>query len=439
MDEGAEPPAEHDQRDPFERALTREILISERLRVTILALIPSVGMLAFLAMSAVYPDLSHRLFRVEMDRVRVGLFLGLVGVYEFFQLFQVEKLIRTAVKPPVLRRYVNAFIEASLPTLVVLYYMTVVTPVDALLLPPASVYFLFILLSTLRLDFGLSVFTGVVCAFEYGLVALEVISGKPEDFPDPVLASPQHHLGKALILLVSGIAAGFVARRLRKGFENTFRELEERGRIVSVFGQHVSPAVVDRLLGQKAESQGEVREVCVMFVDIRNFTAFSESKTPQEVVSYLNSVFDSMVRIVNDRHGIVNKFLGDGFMAVFGAPLRDDAACAHAVDAALTIVAELEERVASGSLPPTRIGIGIHAGAAVIGNVGSGERKEYTVIGDVVNVASRIEALTKELGAKVLTTDTVWEAAARDDVSPRQKGSIKIRGREKEVSLVELA
>src|SRR6188768_4146570 len=97
-------PVPDDERDPFERALTREILISERLRVTLLALMPAAGMLFFLALSAMYPDFSHRVFRVEMDRVRVGLFLGMVAVYEFFSLFQVEKLIKTGQKPPVARR-----------------------------------------------------------------------------------------------------------------------------------------------------------------------------------------------------------------------------------------------------------------------------------------------------------------------------------------------
>ncbi|HVY45945.1 MAG TPA: adenylate/guanylate cyclase domain-containing protein [Minicystis sp.] len=430
---------EADERDPFEKALTREILISERLRVTLLFLIPGVGMILFLALSAVYPDLSHRLFRVEMDRLRVGAFLGVVAVYEFFSLFQVERLIRGSLKPPVLRRYVNAAIEVSLPTFVVLYYMTVVSPVDALLLPPATVYFIFILLSTLRLDFGLSFFTGAVAAFEYGVVAIAVVGGDPDKFPDPVLATAQHHLGKALVLLVSGIAAGFVARRLRKGFENTFRSLEERSRILNVFGQHVSPAVVDRLLAARAESKSEVREVCVMFLDIRNFTRFSENRTPEEVVGYLNSVFEFMVAIVNERQGIVNKFLGDGFMAVFGAPLQDDAPCAHAVDAALAIVAELDARVARGAIPETRVGIGLHAGPAVIGNVGSGTRKEYTVIGDVVNVASRIEALNKDLGTRVLATDAVWDAAGRDDVEAKPHEPLVIRGRERPVRVVELA
>ena len=434
------PPLAVDLRDPFERALTREILINERLRVTILALIPGVGMIAFLALSALYPDLSHRLFRVDMDRVRVGLFLGVVTVYEFVALYQVEKLIKTGAVPPRLRRYLNAAIEVSLPTVVVLYYMTVVPPLDALLLPPVWTYSVFILLSTLRLDFFLSVFTGAVAALEYGIVATAVVRDGAEAFPDPVLATTQLHLGKALVLFVSGVAAGFVARRLRSGFESTFRSLEERSRIVAVFGEHVSPAVVDRLLAARAnESRSEVREVCVVFLDIRNFTHFCENKTPEDVVQYLNSVFEFMVAIVNDHHGIVNKFLGDGFMAVFGAPLADDDACGHAVDAFVEITRELDRRVADGRVPATAIGVGMHAGPAVVGVVGSGTRKEYTVIGDVVNVASRVEAINKELGTRVLVTDAVWRAAARTDVSAIEKRDVRVRGRDAPITLFALS
>jgi adenylate cyclase len=288
---------------------------------------------------------------------------------------------------------VNALIEASLPTLVILYYMTVVSPAEALLLPPVFFYFVFILLSTLSLEFRLCLFTGLVAAVEYACLALVALGEAGEHPGEAAIASPPHHLAKAAILFVSGVAASFVARRLRLGFVNTLESLEERNRVVNLFGQHVSPAVVDDLLAGGAGAGCEVREVCVMFLDIRNFTAFSEKKTPEEVVTYLNSVFEFMIESVNAHRGIVNKFLGDGFMAVFGAPLHDPEYCRHAVEAGLEIVAHIDHLVAGGAIPPTRVGIALHAGGAVVGNVGSTMRKEYTVIGDVVNVASRLEAI----------------------------------------------
>jgi adenylate cyclase len=134
----------------------------------------------------------------------------------------------------------------------------------------------------------------------------------------------------------------------------------------------------------------------------------------------------------------VNKFLGDGFMAVFGAPLPDPDYCRHAVEAGLEILAKLDERVAEEAIPPTRIGIALHAGAAVVGNVGSTMRKEYTVIGDVVNVASRLETLNKDFGSRMLVTERVWSEAGRpEDAVPRP--AITVRGREEPVQIFQLA
>jgi adenylate cyclase len=424
-----------DTRSALERRLTREILIAERLRATLLAFVPAIAMLVLLAGSALDPAILATIFRGQVDRIPIGLFLGVVAVYEFYSLYFVEGLIRSQKKPPVLRRYVNALIEVSLPSCVIVYYMSIVEPVHALLLPPSFVYFIFILLSTLRLDFALSTFTGLVAALEYAGLALLVVG--PETMAEDGVGSLPHHLGKAFILLASGFAAGFVARRLRKSFVNTLESIEDRNRVLNVFGQHVSPAVAEQLLAQNADVRSEVREVCVMFLDIRNFTAFAEKRTPEEVVGYLNSVFEFMIESVNAHHGIVNKFLGDGFMAIFGAPLKDDDHCRHGVEAGLSIIAKVAELVAAGKIPETRVGIGLHAGRAVVGNVGSAMRKEYTVIGDVVNVASRVEALNKQFGTQLLVTEQVREASGMPAEAWIAKPPLTVRGRDEPVQIYE--
>ena len=394
----------------FEQRLTREILQTERFRVTLLAIIPGLSMLLFLAAGAAYPELTASTFSGELDRFRVGAVLGGVSVYEFVALRSVDRLIKGGARQPMLRRYVDALVEVSLPSVVIAYYMAVVGPIDALFLPPVFTYFVFILLSTLRLDFALSAFTGLCAALEYAAISLFAVTAGSTRGADPVLASIPLHLGKAAILLVSGVAAGFVGRQLRRSFVNTLRSVEDRNRVIGLFGQHVSPAVVDRLLAAKADVGSELREVCVMFVDVRNFTAFSEDKSPEEVVGYLNALFALMIESINAHHGIVNKFLGDGAMAIFGAPLSEGNPCRDAVDAAREILTKVDAEVAAGRLVPTRLGIGLHTGPVVIGNIGSPQRKEYTVIGDVVNVASRVESLNKELGSRLLVTEEVWRA-----------------------------
>jgi adenylate cyclase len=426
-------------RQAFEQRLAREMLAAERFRSTLLAVIPTVAMLTFLAVSSAYPAAVTELLHGKFDRVPVGFFLCAVAGFEFHVLYATERALRMGTRPSSAQRYGYAFIETSLPTLVILYYSTLIGPVQALLMPSAFVYFVFIVLSTLRLDFALCAFTGLVAALEYAAVAM-FWGATDTTVAEPDLSSLPHHLGKACILLVSGISAGFVARRLRKSFTRALESVEERARILGVFGQHVSPEVAAQLVAKGAvNSHGEAREVCVMFLDIRDFTSFAEKRSAADVVEYLNTLFDEAVRAVTLHRGIVNKFLGDGFMAVFGAPVADVNPCAAAIDAGLEVLARVERLVREGRLPATRVGIGLHAGPAVVGNIGSAQRKEYTVIGDVVNVASRVEALNKQFGSQMLVTDEVWNAAGNTQVRAIPREPIQVKGREAPVHIFQLA
>ena len=208
---------------------------------------------------------------------------------------------------------------------------------------------------------------------------------------------------------------------------------------MNIFGQHVSPAVMEKLLLQKNSAEGEVQNVCMMFLDIRNFTTFSENRTPQEVVTYLNSLFDFMIDIVNRNHGIINKFLGDGFMAAFGAPFSDGFDSRNAVNASKEILQKLKEEIEAGNILPTRIGIGLHTGEAVTGNIGSSQRKEYTIIGDVVNLASRIESLNKQFDSQFLISDTVKEALGDAGIETVSLGKVAVKGRAEPVEIFKLA
>jgi adenylate cyclase len=174
-----------------------------------------------------------------------------------------------------------------------------------------------------------------------------------------------------------------------------------------------------------------------MFLDIRNFTSFSEHRAPSEVVSYLNTLLGEMITVVNANHGMINKFLGDGFMACFGAPLSGGKDARNAVKAAVEIVELVETLNRKGAIPPTRIGIGLHAGPAVTGSVGSDERKEYTIIGDTVNLASRVEQLNKQYGSVLIVTDSVWEAV-KDEYAGKYLDPAYVKGRAEPVRVYAL-
>jgi adenylate cyclase len=291
---------------------------------------------------------------------------------------------------------------------------------------PATLYFVFIVAATLRLDFALPLFTGAVAGIGYMVVVLLTV---PLSFgaTDP-LAAWLYHLTKSAIMVVAGLVAGLVSVRLRNTFRQAVEETAARERVTNLFGQHVSPAVVDRLLGRPAEFAGETREICVMFLDIRNFTAQARERRPTEVVEFLNGLFAFMIEAVDRRGGFINKFLGDGFMAVFGAPLDDPAAARHAVEAARDILDAIAARGLAEGPWPLRVGIGLHVGPAVIGNVGSPRRKEFTAIGDTVNLAARLEQLNKEHGSQLLVSEAVAAALGPDRGAATPLGDVPVRG-----------
>jgi adenylate cyclase len=445
-------------KNTFEKQLEREILVSERLRVTILAAVFAFSLLVLLVMMEAEPHFVARLFRRQLPPGYVVATLGFMLLYELATWKLVTKRIAEQRLSPV-RRYLNALVETSFPTAGIVLLAQIYTPGQALLMPPVFGYFLFVALSTLRLSFRLCLFTSGVAALEYML--LVVLFSRPAAAVTAAAHAPAHarggapapapaldseamllrlapHQGKALFILLCGVACGFVAVEMRRRFTSAFRALQERDRVQDMFGRHVSQAVAEKLLTQKRDAS-ELRYVCVMFLDIRGFTTYAEGRPPKEVVRYLNQLFTYMIEIVNNHDGFINKFLGDGFMAVFGAPISEGNEAQNAVDAALEILSATRKLVADGTLPATRLGIGLHAGKAVTGNVGSALRKEYTIIGDVVNVASRIEMLNKQFGSQLLISGEVRSALGGTAPRGTPRGPVAVKGRAAAVEVYQLA
>ncbi len=213
----------------------------------------------------------------------------------------------------------------------------------------------------------------------------------------------------------------------------------EQTRILNVFGRHTAPAVVEELLRHEADPPGRRTAACVLFLDVRDFTTFAEQADPEAVVDFLNRFFSLTIDAVTSRGGIIHQLLGDGFMAIFGAPLATPDDCTNAVEASLDIVRRVEAEVARGELRPTRVGIGLHAGEVVAGTVGSAQHKEYKVTGDVVNVASRVEGLNKTLDACVLATSAVWARVPEGRFEAKRHVGVPLRGRAGTLDLYQLA
>jgi adenylate cyclase len=228
--------------------------------------------------------------------------------------------------------------------------------------------------------------------------------------------------------------------KLSDSFNEMVAGLEERDHIRDTFGKYVSRQVADQILKGNVDLRGEIVPVTILFSDIREFTSISEKMEPRALLALLNDYFAGMVDSVLRNHGVVDKFIGDGMMAVFGAPTPDPGDPLRAVRAALemrAVLIKLNERLRSEGQRELRIGVGIHTGPVVAGNIGHVDRKEYTVIGDSVNLSSRLESMTKELQTDIVLSADTYEAV-KDDVLVEPLQSIRVRGREQEVMVYRL-
>jgi adenylate cyclase len=418
----------------FEHALTREILRTERLRVKVMLVTLSLLLAILTAVYAISPDGIERIWHGHLPILPLSAAFLFFAVFELSVLRLLGQRLAQGRDVPYARRYLGTLIETSLPTVALYLQMRQMGPTQALAFVAPLVYFIFIILSTLRLDFWLSTFTGFVASTELFGMAMFYHPAQFADDPAPEIG---FHLVRSLVILVCAMLAGAVGMQLRRQFEASILAATARDRVTNLFGQHVSPQVVERLMAEGASTASDIRRVAVMFVDFRSFTAAARSRSPQDVVDRLDGAFAVLVEILDRHGGIVNKFLGDGFLALFGAPFEAADAAHRAVDAAREML-EAMNSINAASSWPLKIGIGIHFGEVVAGNIGSPRRKEYTVIGDTVNFAARLESLNKEFNSQLLISAAVRDALDKAGSDAVSLGEVAIRGYDQPMTVWQL-
>ncbi len=414
----------------FQHALMRQVLSTELIRVK--ALIGTTVLLTviLLILHTIDPYAVEHLWHGRLKPSDLYSILLPFIAFELWVHISISRHLRLDRDLPVFRRYLGAFIETSMPTLALALHIDSMGPVEALGFVVPLTYFIFIILSTLRLDFWLSTFTGFVAASELFYMAMFYHRAGSTD-PAPDL---YYHSVRSVMVLICGMLAGAVAVQLRRQFAASIMAATARDRITNLFGQHVSPQVVERLMADGTGTQSDIRRVAVMFVDFRSFTAGARDRSPQEVVDRLDGAFAVLVDILDRHGGIVNKFLGDGFLALFGAPLAAHDAAHQAVAAAREML-DANDRVNKATSWPLRIGIGIHFGEVVAGNIGSPRRKEYTVIGDTVNFAARLEALNKDFNSQFLISAAVHDELGEECRDAVSLGEVEVRGYNKPMTV----
>ncbi len=227
--------------------------------------------------------------------------------------------------------------------------------------------------------------------------------------------------------------------KLKIGFNEMLDGLKEREEIKGTFGKYMSIEVARELLrGGKVKLGGEEVQAAVMFCDIRNFTPLSEKLKPAEVVAFLNKYFSYITEPISVNNGVISKFIGDAVMVVFTPLMGSTDYAGDALRSALGMRKALAEFNASGKSPgEVRFGIGVQTGSLIAGNIGTTARLEYTFIGDTVNIASRLESKTKELGTDILVTGAVIGSINKkdDDINFESVGHVELKGKSKSIEL----
>ena len=356
-----------------------------------------------------------------------------LALFFFYSHFVRWRLSRNRYSP--WEKYLTMAVYITIVTLVVAGYAGKSGWVHAVRTVSIQFYFLIIVLSGIYQNDQVPFFTGMIAAIQYTALFLvaRYLQGAPmapmETFRTEAISWDLPAVTAPLMLLTAVIVS-MQSRRMKTLLSKSQRLTVDYDRALTTFGQYVSDPIRDRILAGDGDMDGQERDLTVMFADIRVFTNLSESLPARDVVKILNLFFESLSRVVREHGGVINKYIGDGVLVLFGAPVKRTDHIRAAFQAALELKQSLvgvNTIIGESFGIQIRIGLSIHTGSAILGNVGSLERREYTVIGPVVNIASRIEGLNKRMGAWLMFTEPVY-TAAQELASEALREDCSVRG-----------
>lgn len=209
-------------------------------------------------------------------------------------------------------------------------------------------------------------------------------------------------------------------------------------RVKGLFGQQISQEIASEMIENAQDLQARNYDATVMFMDIRGFTHLADTRTPQEIAEFQNLVFGAWIETIQENHGVVLQLLGDGIMAVFGAPKVDPNHADNAVQAGYKVLEVARNLSKSGKIPEIRIGIGLHSGNIVAGNIGNESRKAYSLTGRNVIIAARIEPLNKRFDSEFLVSESVMAACNENEYLTEDLGEVELKGIEQPVRIMKL-
>lgn len=424
------------QASSFKNEFEFEKTLSEYKRVRIICYILAIGMAVSIVNNYLdFLDL-QKFFRYKTSGYAIIIWIFFFLNYELIFLFLLKRYIKNRLTINDHVKLAHTLIEIIFPG-ILMFMLTIIEERAAYLDAPYFLtYFLLIAISSLQLNFRLSFFLGVVAALQYSALTYYIYNFIiPQNNLEEHMPIASYYV-RAVMMIFTGAASGMIASEINNRVQSSFKQLMEKQKIINLFGQQVSREIVDELIQRKDELDVKRVNATIMFLDIRNFSTYAETKDPQEIIEFQNNIFDPLIEIISKHKGLVNQFLGDGFMASFGIPLQTADHAQNAFDAGLEIINKIKVLAEVGVIPITRVGIGIHSGEVITGNIGNDIRKQYSIAGTTVITAARLEQLNKDYRTQFLVTRDFLQNVRTKGQAVESLGEVLIKGFEKPVEVM---
>lgn len=358
-------------------------------------------------------------------------------VYELGVIWFIKKRIGEGKRISTRFKVFQTTIEITYMSLLILYIIDIKQIYLFIDSPIQFIYFLFIILSILHLDYRITLLNGILSAVQFGLIVFYVyhLAGIPVRYL-PSLPENAYYVRCIIFVLTSGVAA-FVANEVKRRVKSSLDFKLQKSRIETHLGQQVSRDILTTLT--KDGGKPMKAHATVLALDIRGFSQFSEGLSLDEIQDFQNKFFGPVLDIIHQHRGVVNQILGDGIMATFGAPSPNPLHADMAFQSALKILEKVSQLCRQGVIPETRIGMGIHSGEVITGNIGNENRKQYSISGKAVIVAFRLEQLNKDYNTQLLISEEVRRNVVRGNVTITSLGKVRLKGLETQIEIHNVA
>ncbi len=407
-----------------------EIVKTEKRRLEIFLAVALFGLILQVSNYVFFPVSISELFNDTRSATAGALISLSFALLLFVSRLLVGKIAGCEKPLPMWYKFYSIFLESAIP--VIWLFFVIGWEGNALFLdsPVLFIYIPILIVSALHLNFWLSFFNGAFVGLLLAIISYWAFQNYEETF----LLPPIVYYTKASIFFMAGICGGVVSLELKKRLTISLTTQEEKDEIEAIFSQQVSRQVVDAL---KSQSDYRIKaNVSVLFLDIRNFTQRVQYMSPEEVSGFQNKFFGPIIDCISNHNGIINQLMGDGLMATFSS----DEGGRHqrsAFQSALEILERLDQSN-EGLENPINVGIGVHAGEVIAGNIGTDERQQFSISGMPVITASRLEQMTKEYNCSLLVSFDFYQKIAHLAPEGTSLGQVKMKGLDDPLEIIKI-